>query len=303
VNGGIWGVPTEINDYALIYNKDILKQAGVVDANGDAKPPKTWAEFVDTAVKTTKKDASGNIVQYGFAITKDMDWAVADPYLSLLFTNNGKYLSDDNKKCLLNSSEGVEALDAYLQLFSKGATDINSNVFDFGKGKVAMIIVAPWHEGIISGGLGDNFTKVVGVAPFPYMKTPASLQYNWFITVSSKSQNKEEAWKFISWFTSDIQPSTGTSRYGDLLARNIGAIPSRKSDIIGNPDKTQSFFKKTYTDELHNSVPEPNILNALDIKHILMVDIQSAILNEKTSKAALDDACQQIDKLLVETKN
>ena len=132
----------------------------------------------------------------------------------------------------------------------------------------------------------------------PYMTKPASLQYSWFVGVSSKSKHKAEAWAFLKWFTSDIQPTTGTTRYGDLLARNIGAIPSRKVDITGNSDKTNSFFKKTFVGELPNSVPEPNIAAASEAKQILMDEIQSAITKDKNSKQALDDACVKIDELL-----
>jgi len=60
VDGQIWGIPTEIDNYCLVYNKRLLKEGGF------SEPPKTWDELVDMAKKLTKLDSKGNIRQYGF---------------------------------------------------------------------------------------------------------------------------------------------------------------------------------------------------------------------------------------------
>lgn len=298
INGEIWGIPTEINDFSLLYNKAIFKEAGLVDEKGDAKPPKTWKELIEAAIKTTKKDAAGNIIQYGFAFIKGMDWAVVDPFLCLLFSNNGKYLADDYSQALFNSPGGVEALEAVLELFDKGATDINSNVWDFGKSKVAMVFTAPWVEGILKDAMGDKFDTDVGVAPIPYLKEPATLQYSWFMGVMNKSEHKEEAWDFLRWFTSEIQPDRNTTRYGDLMARTIKAIPSRKIDMENNKDVLDdNFFKGPFVAQLKDSVPEPNILEAARVKEILRREIEAAWIG-KSVKKALDDAAAEVNKIL-----
>ena len=50
-NGGTYALPFSANTIVLMYNKDILKAAGVVDANGEAKPPKTMDELLDACAK------------------------------------------------------------------------------------------------------------------------------------------------------------------------------------------------------------------------------------------------------------
>ena len=45
------------------------------------------------------------------------------------------------------------------------------------------------------------------------------------------------------WFALEKQPETGTTRYGDLLAQNIGAIPSRRDDIAGSDAELSTPFK------------------------------------------------------------
>ncbi|HTY39472.1 MAG TPA: extracellular solute-binding protein [Candidatus Paceibacterota bacterium] len=294
----IWGIPTEVDDYALVYNKDLFKKAGLVDEEGNAKPPTTWAELVADAVKLTKKDEKGNIAQYGFAFTPNNDTFVVGPFLSLLSTNNGKYLSDDYSKCLLSSPEGVETAAATQQLFTKGVTDMNGNVWDFGQGKVAMIVMAPWTEGTLRQSLTSTFDNVVGVAPIPYLKKPASLQYSWFMGVMAKSKHQQEAWDFLRWFAFEPQPDRGTTRYGDLLAQTIGAIPSRRNDIAGNASWLETPFKKVFVDELPNSAPEPNVLQSARLSSIVMAEVQSTWTQTATPAQAMTSACAQIDDIL-----
>ena len=56
---GTYGVPERVDDRALFYNKDLLKRGGFVDAQGEARPPQTWDELSEMAVKLTERNASG----------------------------------------------------------------------------------------------------------------------------------------------------------------------------------------------------------------------------------------------------
>jgi multiple sugar transport system substrate-binding protein len=297
IDGDIWGIPTEINDYALLYNKDIFKAAGLVDGDGNILYPKTWSELVATAEKLAKRDTAGNITQYGIAFLAE-DWQVVDPFLSLLFSNGGKYLSDDMTRSLFNSPEGVAALEAELALFKNGATDINGNFFDFGKGKVAMVISPPWTKSSIKEAFGDKFEATVGVAPFPPLKDQAMLDYSWFMGVMNKSAHKAEAWEFLKWLTADIQPETNTTRLGSLLAGTISAIPTRNVDFAGHKEYLGDFFTGVYVDQMKYAVAEPNVAGSSSIKAALMEEIQAAWVGNKTAAQALSDAAIKVDNIL-----
>lgn len=64
--GKTYTLPYEFLPIKLAYNKDLFKKAGIVDASGEAKPPKTWTEVVDYAKRIT--DAGGG-VEYGYGFT------------------------------------------------------------------------------------------------------------------------------------------------------------------------------------------------------------------------------------------
>lgn len=298
IDGKIRGIPTEVNTYALIYNKDLYKAAGIVDAQGNAKAPTTWAEVLANAKKLVKRDANGTITQYGFSFLLDNDWQAVDPFLSLLFTNGGQYLSEDLTKALFNDAKGVAALEAEVQLFKDGSTDIAGNIFDFKDGKVAMGVIPPWTKSGFATEFGDKFESSVGVAPLPYLSKPGTLRYGWFTGVMEGSANKDEAWKFLQWFTSEVQDDTGTTRYGDLLANTIGAIPARNEDFESHKEVLGDFFTKVFVDQMAISTAEPNVLQADEIKSTLMKEIQAAWDSKKTAKQALDDAAAAVNVLL-----
>ena len=62
--GKTWGIPFQRSTIVLYWNKELFKEAGL-DPN---KPPATWAEMLDYAQKLTKRDASGNVTQWGVQI-------------------------------------------------------------------------------------------------------------------------------------------------------------------------------------------------------------------------------------------
>ena len=291
IDDQVWGFPTEVNTYALVYNKEIFKEAGIT------KPPKTFSELVDAAVATTKYDANGNIVRYGIAFLKGNDWQVVDPFLAWTFTNGGGYLSPDLSAALFNSPAAKQVLEGELQLFTRRATDNNGNFFNFKDGKVAMVISPPWLKAIFKAGFGDSFDSVVGVAPLPYFEKPATLQYSWFMGVMAQSKYRSQAWEFLKWFNTEVQAS-GTTRYGDLLADTIGAIPSRKIDLDRHQNVLADSFTKVFVDQIKSSVSEPNVANADQIKKLLMSQIEAAWSGQKSAAEALDAAAAAVNALL-----
>src|SRR3984893_4943751 len=62
--GKTWGIPFQRSTVVLYWNKDAFKEAGLDPEKG----PATWEEMRDFAKKLTKRDASGNVTQWGIEI-------------------------------------------------------------------------------------------------------------------------------------------------------------------------------------------------------------------------------------------
>lgn len=69
VDGKTYTLPYGTNLRGLIYNKDMFKEAGIVDENGEAKPPVTFDDYRECAKKLTNKDKD----KYG--VVYPMKWS------------------------------------------------------------------------------------------------------------------------------------------------------------------------------------------------------------------------------------
>jgi multiple sugar transport system substrate-binding protein len=296
IDGKLWGVPTEINNYLLLYNKKLLQEAGF------SGPPKTWEELYNMAKAITKKKADGSYERVGIAFMRGWDSAVVHPWMSLLFTEGGRFLTPDNKAAAFNTPEGIAALEFQVRLMKEGLTDPSVNFWAMFPGEqLAMIIMAPWWEDGLKGAMGDNF-KNVGVAPVPVGKSgkPATVAYSWFWAVAQPSKNKEEAWKFLHWLNSAQQGQKG-SRMGAYLT-SVGIIPGRTADMEAYPERLNDDFTKPFIDALAHTTPEPNIPQGQEVKTALMREIEEAWFGRKSPAEALKAAEEQINKILKEAE-
>lgn len=209
IGDNYYGIPLSIDGLVLIYNEDLLKQAGLVS------PPTVWfgdQNDVLTAVgKMTVKDGSGTVVTSGLAMgnaTNVDHFAEIFGYLMLL--NGG-----DLKK--LDSPEAAEALQVYRKLGEENIwTDAMPNsTVAFTQGKVAMIIAPSWQVLTIKGTNPDLNVKVVPL-PKGLQGSSVSLASYWVEGVSKVSPNQVEAWKFLTYLS---QKEQMTKRY-ELQSKN-----------------------------------------------------------------------------------
>lgn len=111
----ILGTNTAGETMALYYRKDLFDEAGLPYPPSNPDEAWTWEEFVEVAKKLTKdrngNDAtspdfdSENIATYGVAFPQW--WA---GWLPFIYSNGGRFASEDGSELLLNQPEAVEVL-------------------------------------------------------------------------------------------------------------------------------------------------------------------------------------------------
>ena len=122
-NGQLYGLPMPSAGgltSLFIYNKEMMAGAGF----DPESPPKTWQELEEVAAALTQGDPLGVDVMGASVGNGDAD------FVSWLYTNNGKYVSDDGRTLLFNSPEGVEALE-WMVSFTNNINGSVENVSDF----------------------------------------------------------------------------------------------------------------------------------------------------------------------------
>jgi multiple sugar transport system substrate-binding protein len=299
VNDQIWGYPTEINTWQLVYNKKMFADAGL------SEPPKTLDELKDYACKLTKKKADGTLEHTGLAVLTGWDSGVVHPFLSLLWSNGGQYLAPDVSKADFNSPQAKEVLQAYSDMIKEGCVDpgLGGGFNDFVTGKSAMVIMANFFRSDLKNSFVDGYENV-GVAPIPIGPSgdkSVALQYNWLWTVDKTSKHADEAWKLAKWLNTP-RGEGKASPMGEYLTSALGAIPSRLSDQTALSDTLSDFFLQAYLNSASSSQPEPVLVGGQEIKTALQTQIENTWYDKASIDEALQSAATEADQILSENK-
>ncbi len=193
IGGSIYGIPKDGTSFYLCYNKEIF------DREGLAYPDDTWdwGKMLEVAEKLTKDpDGDGKIDQFGLG---------APSWEELVWQNGGRVLSEDGKRCLLDSPEAVEALQFYADLQIKYHVapspverDFLGDMARFQRGEIAMIRSAYPH----SAELRNKCEFEWDIALLPKGKGGrASHALPSAYAITTQSRHPKEAFEFIKFLT------------------------------------------------------------------------------------------------------
>jgi len=208
--GRIYALPASIDTLALLYNRDLIDQAGI-------SVPETWEEFQSVIPRLTELEDGRRIIQAGAAIgTSNRNIEQATDILNLLMLQSGTIMVDDEYgEAKFASSEGVDALRFYAQ-FSNARNEVytwNSgmpNALDsFARGNTAMIFE---YAGSIPEIRERNSFLNIGIAPAPQpesAKVDVSYPHYWGFAVSRQSRNAALAWELILSITTNPETVSG----------------------------------------------------------------------------------------------
>ncbi len=215
---GVYGVPEKVDNRALFYNKDLLKRAGFVDEKGEARPPKTWEELEEMAIKLTEFDDKRRIKRLGFAPGVSGGSSQGNAWLYLYgWMNGGHYMSADGRTCTLNDPKVVEALAWLTQLHDRlgGASDVKAfessffqqgDIDPFLQGKVVMKIDGFWQITDRLAQYGRNVNWGIARPPIPQAMLDSGSKTctwvsGWCHAIPSTAKHKEGAWEFLKFLS------------------------------------------------------------------------------------------------------
>ncbi|GGU78177.1 sugar ABC transporter substrate-binding protein [Streptomyces filipinensis] len=213
-NGKTYGVPSVTDTLGLLYNKDLLKKAGL------AKPPATWDEFIADA-KTIKKKTGA----YGTYVNPDSYFL-----LPLLYSNGADMADPSAKKITVSDSSAVTALTTAKKIYDEASMKVDfANAYQnmqtaFKNGKVAMLIQGPWSvSDDLTGSAFKGKEANLGYAPVPAgaggkAQAPTG-GHN--LAVYQGSGNLDASYLFTQFMTSTESQIT--------IAEKTGTLPTRTS--------------------------------------------------------------------------
>ena len=168
INEKTYTLPYSTRSFKLVYNKDLFKEAGIVDAQGEAVPPETWDDVVEAAKRIT---AVGGGKEFGYVLP--LKWG-SYPFYGLLATSPSSFgdLGYNYESGRFDFTKLTPIFDALTQMREDGSwfpgsegLDYDSARAHFSEGNIGMIMSVSWDVGVYN----DQFPAKCdwGVAPIP----------------------------------------------------------------------------------------------------------------------------------------
>ena len=149
----VYTLPKSLGTYGLVYNKDMFKEAGIVDENGEAKPPKTYAELIEDCKKLT--DASKK--QYGIVFpVKWYGWVGTD-IENPAFVSTGLLGGYDRRTGTFDFSGVAAMMKTIMQIKHDGTYYPGAEALDndparaqFSEGRIGMKFAGTYDVGVFN---------------------------------------------------------------------------------------------------------------------------------------------------------
>ncbi|MGE5616757.1 MAG: ABC transporter substrate-binding protein [Bacillota bacterium] len=289
--GKVWGIPFQRSTIVLYWNKELFKEAGL-DPN---KPPANWKEMLEYAQKLTKRDASGNVTQWGVQIPSS-----GFPYWLFqgLTTPNGvELMNAAGTETYFDKPEVIEALQYWVDLGRKykvmptGVIEWGTTPKDFFEKKIAMM----WTTTGNLTNVRSNAKFDFGVAMLPEKKRRGSPTGggNFYVFKKSSKEQQEAALKFIKWATSPERAAEWGIDTGYVATRpDAWETPKMKDYVKGFPAAAVA------RDQLQYSVAEFSTHDNQRVTKALNDGLQAALTGTKTPEQAMKDAQAEASRIL-----
>jgi multiple sugar transport system substrate-binding protein len=282
--GKLYSLPRYSSVLALIYNKALFDAAGVPYPG--KRKSWTWDDYLATCKKLTT--APGANQKWGayidFYDTRLYPW---------LWQNGANILSDDKKKCVIDSPQAVEAVRFVSDLRLKygvcppTTVERNEGLNMLMAGKVAMFMGGPWDVQTLL----RQPTLEWEVAPLPTRKTAATLLGTENYAIAAGSKHPQEAWELFKFLLSPHAQ--------EYMATKLDRMPSRKSVAEGAylaaPAK---YNRKVFVDAISYGQTPLNIPQWDEASHYLKDQFDLIWVGKKSVQQGLQDAAESVDKVL-----
>jgi len=289
--GKTWGIPFQRSTIVMYWNKEAFKEAGL----DPEKPPQNWDELVAFGQKLTKRDAGGNVTQWGVEIPSS-----GFPYWlfqGLTTANDVRLMNEAGTETYFDNPKVIAALEYWVELSRKwkihppGIVEWGTTPTDFFERKVALM----WTT-------TGNLTNVRTNAKFPFgvAMLPAHTRRgsptgggNFYIFKKSSPEERAASFAFIKWMTAPERAAEWGIDTG-YVATSPAAwqTPAMTAYVKDFPAAAVA------RDQLQYSVAELSTHDNQRVTKALNDGLQAALTGAKTPAQAMKDAQAEAERIL-----
>ena len=307
VDNKLQAMPFNSSNPMLYYNMDAFKAAGL----DPTKPPRTFDEVAQDAAKLVKKDASGQVTQYGvsFAI---YGWF----FEQFLAVSGGQYVNNGNGRdarataATFNGPQGLAVVNWWKKMYDDGVLgNYGRNTTDtrnaFVAGKTAMIVESTATLRSLLDATQGKFQLGTGFLPRP--NEDAYKNYGTIIggaslwILNARPQPEQECgWQLVKFLSSPKEQAFWHTQSGYYPISKAGYNEQLDKDWRAKYPQFQ-----TAIDQLHmapnNRITQGGLIGVFpSARQTVEVAIESVLAGKATPKDALDAANTDVTKAIVQ---
>ncbi len=303
VDGVTYGVSGNSYVRRMVYNKDIFKECGIVDENGNAKAPKTVDEMIEYAKIINEK---GNGKYYGMALPlsdASLMMSLVSHMYEPTYGYNGGF---DRQELKYTYEQYAPIVDKLKAAYNEGVFAPGSATMNIDQSGVKFAC-AQYGMAFVNSGFATRF----GVDPdlaydfdMGSCDIPAigEIEYRHTIEapgsqlILSSCKEPDKAWKFIEWL---------------LAGRSMSETEQvLNADILFNKEakkNAKKYFKEAPTSELFELDLENDYIAASTIQSVQGLSIEgdsaakvilNIILSNLDTQSQLEDASKRYNAAL-----
>jgi multiple sugar transport system substrate-binding protein len=222
-NGSVYGVPLYVDSGILYYREDLLDRYGF-------EPPTTWPEMVEqaTTIIAGERDTEPSI--YGFSGQFKQYEGLICNMMEYIVSNGGQMIDTGRQKATVGEPPAIDAVrfvrDRIIgELAPEGVLTYEEpeSIALFLQGHAIFHRNWPYAWEVANDPEQSRIAGKVGIARLPHFAGNDSVSTlgGWQVGISAFSRNREVAWRFVEFLTSE--------RIQKLLAIKAGLAPTRRA--------------------------------------------------------------------------
>lgn len=280
-DGEQYGVPLDTIAARVLYtNDEHFEQAGLEGA------PQDGEELIEYA-RTLQENSDA---EYGFEVPMEgMD--LYRHWYSALYQNGGQLLTDDNSQAAFNTSEGIEALQYWVDIIHEHEVAPDEPIEDaFQLEVVGMQLNGIWMTTGFDG-QEDLSYSLHAMPPLfePGNRSFFSNSHNFILPrqPTTDEAKLEAAYQFVAWMSDNSRTWT----------ENAGMITAR-ADIIDEPSFSDIRFMDEVSKQVEDATYPPLIMQTGEVHSVMVEELERAIVQENSPEEALDRAEERVNDVL-----
>jgi len=229
---GVYALPEQQTFNMMFYRKDILEELGL-------EVPTTWDEVSELLAVLSKNHMEFGLPQVQQAAIQGQNIPPNSLYAALLFQNGGQFYRNDGKESDLDSRVAIETFKQWTEYYTDYKLEREydfANRFRTGQMPIGIIDYTIYNQLTV---FAPEIRGLWGFAPIPgtvnedgtiNRQVPSGGSA---VMMLEKAEDKDAAWQFIKWWTSDeTQAKFGREMEGLMGAAaryptaNINALDS-----------------------------------------------------------------------------